>query len=179
MRDNIIDVITTAANSIGIQDVLENPNDPESMLLPRPRVDFKLGDEKWIKDTRKIAAFATPENEENTRTTRTRLYTVSLPVVVTIHSEDDGAIDGLATNFVLAMPRKFADAAGNLVKCKAEAAKWGGFSRDMVEVMKLFSKAIHITITWQACSDSTTPWIQDVDINANYETGGRENGQEG
>ncbi len=176
MREEIIEIVTAAAASIGINAVQENPSDPDSILLPRPRVDFDIGDEQWIKSHKRIAAYATPGDEATTRTTRTRLYNVTQPVVVTIHSEDDGAIDQLATNFVLAMPRRFADESGNLVTCKAEAAKWGGFTREVVEVMKLFSKSIHIVITWQACSDSTTLWAKDVDIQANYTTGGTEDG---
>ena len=37
MREEIIEIVTAAAASIGINAVQENPSDPDSILLPRPR----------------------------------------------------------------------------------------------------------------------------------------------
>ena len=71
MREEIIEIVTAAAASIGINAVQENPSDPDSILLPRPRVDFDIGDEQWIKSHKRIAAYATPGDEATTRTTRT------------------------------------------------------------------------------------------------------------
>jgi hypothetical protein len=175
MLDLYLSTITEAARAAGIDEVRENPRDPESRLLPLPRVDVAWGTERITRDTGALAAFPTPGSEATHRTLRRRRFRLVQPVTVTVWAGDKAVVEELADQVLMAMPRSLPDTSGNRVAVRAERAVWGGFDTGVVDVMRRYSKAVDITFTALAARDQTGRWILDV---ANNVTHGDDNGQE-
>lgn len=176
MLDLYLSTITEAASAADIADVRLNPKDPNSKLLPLPRVDVAWGTERIASDRGVLSSFATPGSEETYRTVRRRRFRVEQPATVTVWSSDKDAVGELADAVLMALPRVLADASGNRVGIKAERAVWGGFTSDIVDVMTRYSKALTITFTALRTRDESGRWILDVDNEVTQ--GGQDNGEE-
>lgn len=174
MLDFYLSTITDAATAAGIATVRLNPKNPTSAALPLPRVDVAWGTERVTPDKGKLTSFPTPGSESTHRTVRRRRFRVEQPVTVTVWSKDKAALPGMADELLMALPRTVADPGGNRVAVKAERAVWGGFSSDVVDVMKKYSKALTIIFTALRTRDESGRWILDVDNDVTH--GGQDNG---
>jgi hypothetical protein len=159
MRNFYQTQIEQAASTAGLSTVLVNPEDPSDLALPLPRIDIAWKKEKLTPQGKKLARAST----ETTRVIRSVIYEVKQPVTVCIMTDDAITLDETARRFLIALPKSFADPHGNVVTCKAQEATWGGFTSELVEVLKTWSKTYHITFTSLITKDKAHAWVKEID----------------
>ena len=93
-----------------------------------------------------------------------------------IRADDEAWLAAFAEAFLLALPKRGADARGNRVTVSVDKAEYGGFTRRMVEAFTKRSKTFHVTFTGMATRDSDIPLIRDVTFTPTYREAN--NGQE-
>lgn len=158
MRNFYQSQIEQAASVAGLSSVLINPEDPSDLALPLPRIDVTWLKEKYTRIGKKIAV----SGDEKNRKLKAAVYRAEQGTTVSIMTDDKGSLDEMAKQFLLALPKTCADPQGNVVTCSVNQAEWGGFSSELVEVLKTWSKAYHITFTRLITKEVAHPWMKDV-----------------
>lgn len=159
MRNFYQSQIEHAATAANLTTVLVNPEDPSDIALPLPRIDIVWKKEKLTSIGKKLACSGTA----TTRTLRTAVYKVEQPVTISIMTDDVDSLDETARQFLAALPKSFADSDNNVVTCIAQEATWGGFTSELVEVLKTWSKTYQVTFSSYVTRSVEHPWLLDID----------------
>jgi len=158
MRNFYQSQIEQAASVVGLSTVLINPEDSSDLALPLPRIDVIWLKEKHTRIGKKIAV----SGDEKNRKVKAAIYRAEQAATVSIMTDDKDSLDEVGKQFLLALPKSCPDPQGNVVTCKVDQAEWGGFSSELVEVLKTWSKAYHITFTSLLTKEVAHPWMKDV-----------------
>lgn len=158
MRNFYQSRIEKAASAAGLSTVLINPEDPSDLALPLPRIDVTWLKEKTTRIGKKIAV----GGDEKNRMVKAAIFSAEQAATISIITDDKDSLDEMSKQFLLALPKTSSDPQGNLVTSKVHQAEWGGFSSELVEVLKTWSKAYHITFTSLLTKEVAHPWMKDV-----------------
>lgn len=169
MRQTAFAIIRAAAMAAGLPaDAIMNAPDKEGVTLPKRRVECSTLTEQYHSSGRFVGKFPTPGKEHTFRTLRRARYDVRLVVRAAIRADDEAWLAAFAEAFLLALPKRAADAHGNRVTVSVDKAEYGGFTRRMVEAFTKRSKTFHVTFTGMTTRDSDIPLIRDVTFTPTY-----------
>lgn len=158
-------ILTTAATASGMNadSVMDEP-EKQTILLPVPRLELQYLTEDIRRDYQRILTYPHPETPETHRVGRFRLYTGELLVRAVARSDDENILSSFVREFIVNVPRKIADDAGNLVTIEINKAVRGGFGSRTVEVFKKRSNAVYIHFEGMICKDVEEVLITEVDV---------------
>lgn len=183
MEDLILETLTTAAMAAGLpkdgkERVYKAPVEIKDALLPKPRIEIQIFKAPVKPHRRKLSAYPTPGRENTHRTIRKSLEQVLYPVRLAIVANDENWLKDFAHSLHRDLPRKIADGHNNVVKIEVEAVESTGGGSKLVDVAikKKLTKVFHLRFTALVTRDEETAWIKDVEINADYQQGGKDNG---
>lgn len=183
MRNLIFETVTTAAMTAGLPDdgkkrIYEAPVEMKDALLPKPRIEIQILKAPVKPLKKKLAKYPTPGKETTHRTIRKAIDQIVYPVRVAIISNDENWLKDFAHSLHTGLPRKVADRHNNIVKIEVEAVESTGGGSRLVEVTikKKLSRVFHLRFIGLVTRDEETAWIKDVEINAEYQQGGMDNG---
>lgn len=154
---------SAVAAGVGADAVMDAP-DKDSAILPVPRVELAYKDGSMKKSFARLSTFPTPGLETTHMTVRDRIYTVDLPVHVTVVCADESWIETFFTGFIRALPDSGTDDIGNLVSVAASRSALGGFGSKLVEVFIKRRNTITITFSGIVTRDTAYPLIRSADV---------------
>jgi hypothetical protein len=158
-------IITTAAAAAGMAaaGVMDVP-EKQSILLPMPRMELDYLPEDMARHYQRLTQFAHAADPDHYRMARFRLYQSDLRIRACVRSDDGDWLAAFVKAFIVALPRKIADADNNLVVVSVEQAVRGGFESKIVEAFKERSSALYLRFAGMICKDVAEGLITDVDV---------------
>lgn len=171
MRTLAIQTITAAAVACGlpVQGVyleLERA-DSESVFLPERRLEIQVLDEELTRQGWRVARI-TAEDAAICRT-RYAEYRCRLPVRVLVRGDDQTWLDAFCRAFLLALPGKTRDGAGNPVRVAASRAIRKGYTFASIRIEEKCTQALHIHFTGIIHKDVDTGFITHITLHPRYE----------
>lgn len=158
-------IITETAVKAGIPESNIIDIAPDSITLPKPRLDIQFLPETAIKTGRKLAETRNADGVNNILS----LYEVRLSVACNIYTSTVDELEKLSGAFIKALPRKFADAENNIVKLWFASGQWkatGGTQIGLkkIEPIKTRSRLIRIDFIYHVTTDRLTPYLKDFEF---------------
>lgn len=171
MRELAISILTSTAVACGLpaQAVfmeLENAG-KEKIFLPQERMEISLLDETFTRQGWRTARVQTA----NPLVCRTRYakYRVTLPVRMLVRGTDPSRLDALCNAFLVALPSKTRDSAGNPVRIEAHKASRQGYTFASIRIEDSPVQALHISFSGIVFKDVDTGFITTITIHPKYE----------
>jgi len=169
MRQTATDIVTKAAMTAGLPGkAIMIEAEKDSVTLPKRRVEIGFLTESYKYTGRPVRKRPSKVNAKTHRTFTRERHSIRLPVRVVIRSDDEGWLKEFSRRFLAALPKRTVDGDGNSVTVAVEKAKYGGFTKKAVEVIKKRSKTYHIALTGMTTADTEIPLIKSVRFDPKY-----------
>lgn len=168
MRDRIMEIITTAATTAGVQaDRVFDVSAADNLTLPRPRVEVNFLPGSYSRTGRKLAV----TRAQSVQTTKKELYEARVDLTAQVYADNAAWLAAFENDFVVAFPRGFNDARGNWVKILVREATFRKepTKRVGVKEIKVFTKLdtlFALSFTGRVTQEEEEQLITTVDIQA-------------
>jgi hypothetical protein len=159
-------LITKAAVAAGIDESAVVRLSPAGEVTKAcPRCQVQILTEPLTRKFRRLKKSPTPKTDGKYRTILEQIFVRSLSIrAELVWDGDEAALEAAVKAFLLALPGKVADDAGNLVTVRPSRAERSGYEPPMVEVVARRRAAIHIVFTGRITRETVTVMITDVNI---------------
>lgn len=160
-------VIKSATIKVGIPEKNIIDLAPDSITLPKPRLDIQFLPEVFTKTGRTLAINKSAAGFEKILS----VYEARLGAACNIYTTTTEELEILTTKFIKALPRKFANAENNVVKLWVASGQWkvaGGAQVGLtkIEPIKSRLRLIRVDFIYHITEDRLTPYMKEFNLKA-------------